>query len=216
MPISLDQYSRKATIDVRSAMALAVARHLRGLEFFNPSRFQFSEVFEEWPSYLSRYVPPAACVLPTAAKYGDALLTPALCEDTWEVKGEAGFGLYKLSELEVDLEVSIRAAHTSEREAIILGVEQSFVDVGLLMTETSGRYGILLDMPEYYGTQCRLSLSSSRVMDDEDRAIREQRDCVLTLQAQASVFRVGRVYPLNLTIRQMVEPGLASVPPFPR
>jgi hypothetical protein len=206
MPISRDQYSRKATRDVKSAMAQALARHLEGLEFFNPSRFQFAAVFDEWPSYLDRYVPPSACVLPTSAKYADALFTPTLLEDTWEVKGEAGFGLYKLAEMDVDMEVSIRCAHVSERDAVMLGVEQSFVFPELLMSEAFGpRYGIMLPLPDYYGLCARFALSASRVIDDEDHAIREQRDAVFTVSAQASVVRVGPVYPLNLKIQIMTD-----------
>lgn len=202
MAITREQYSRKATRDARGAMALALARHLAGLKFFNPAMFQFVRVFAEWPSQLDRYIPPSAVVLPSAWKYADWAFTPHLLEDTWENPGEAGFGLYKLSEIEVELEVSVRTNHVSEREAVILGVEESFVDPELLMSEKyGGRYGLLLDLPEYYNLTARFALQSARVIDDEDRAMREQRDAVFVISAQAPQVRVGPVNPLRLTVR---------------
>jgi hypothetical protein len=201
MPITRDQYSRAATRDVRAAMALALARHLKGLTFFNAGApYGFAQVFDEWPSYVDRYVPPSACVLPTGWKYGDWAFTPTLLEDTWEIAGEPGFGLYKLSEIEVDMEVSIRTDHVVMREQVVLGVEESFVDSGLLMTEISGRYGLILPLPEYYGLSARFALSAARVIDDEDKAMREQRNAVFTISAQAPQVRVGAVYPLNLKV----------------
>lgn len=202
MPISRAQYSRTATRDVRSAMAAVMRRHLEDLRFFNSGgQFRFAEVFEEWPSYMNRYVAPSACVLPSSWKYVDWADTPTLMEDTWEVKGEPGFGLYKLSEVDLELELSIRTNNTVEREQIILGVEESFVAPGLLMNEAAGpRYGVILVMPDYYGLQARYSIMESRIIDDEERAHREQRDVVFRISAQAAQVKVGPVFPLNLKI----------------
>lgn len=202
-------FSRKATTNLRRAMALALKRHLECLAFENLDTFQFSAVFDNWPSYLERYVPASACVLPGRWTYGDAYLTPVLLEDTWEPKGELGFALYKTSELEVQLEVSIRTDSVDEREAIILGVENSFVDPDLLMADPAGaRYGILLPLPEYYGCNARFQLIGGSVIDDEDRAMRENRDAIMTVRAEASQVVVGPVRPLALKFRETVGPNV--------
>lgn len=188
-------------------MALAMRRHLEGLQFFNANgSFQFAQVFEEWPSYIDRYVPPSACVLPGEWKYSDWAYTEHLLEDTWEVRGEPGFGLYKLAEIECDLEISLRTNSIAEREVIVLGIEESFMANGLLMNDAAGpRYGILLPMPEYYGLSARFALTDARVIDDEERSMREQRDAVLVISGQAPHVKVGPVFPLKLRIRLEVD-----------
>ncbi len=203
MPIVRSQYSRTASRDARGAMAMALQRHLFGLTFYNAGgTFQFSEIFDEWPSYNDKYVPPAACVLPSEWKYADALFSPTLLEDTWEVYGEPGFGLYKLSEVNVDFEISIRTTSTIERSQIIQGIEESFRAENLLMDDVNGaRYGILLPLPEYYSLQGRFSLMSAKVIDDEDRAVRENRDAIMVISAACAQVTVGPVKPLNLTVR---------------
>ncbi len=206
MPIVKEQFSRRATRDLRSSMALALRRHLEGLDFFNPSLFRFAEVYEEWPSYTSRYVPPAACVLPSSWKYADWSFSPKLLEDTWENTGEQGFALYKLSEVEVEFEVSLRTNSVGERAAIVLGVEESFVAPDVLMDDAAGaRYGLILDLPEYYGLSARFALMAGRVIDDEDRAMREHRDAILTISAQAPQAKVAKVSPLSLNLGVRVE-----------
>lgn len=204
-------YSRVATRDVRSAMAAALADKLAQLEFYNPNPFRFHAVFDEWPRYMDKFLSPSACVLPGSWRYADALMTPTLCEDTIEplnpdgTMAGAGFALYKLSEVEVDLEVSLRASSTAEREAIILGMEQTFRAPNLLMDEAAGpRYGVVLPLPDYFGVSARFALMGARVIDDEDRAMREQRDAVFTVSAQAPQVTVGPVFPLNMKTRLVV------------
>jgi hypothetical protein len=201
VPFTQDQYSRRATRDVRGAMALALRRHLEGLMFHNPAPITFAEVFEEWPSFNERFIPPAACILPGAWKYDDALFTPSLLEDTWEPAGESGFGLYKLNEISMDFEVLIRCVGVAERNVVVLGVEESFRAPLLLMDAVNGaRNAIIVDMPEYYGLTARFSLLNARILDDEDRALREARDAIFTISAQAAQVAVGPVQPLCLTI----------------
>lgn len=205
MPITdISQYSRKQTLDVRSAMATAIARKLRDSVFPRGSggSIKFAEVFESWPSYEQRYVPPSACVLPTPTLYDAARLTPTLLEDTWEPPGDVGFGLYQLADIEVEFEINIRAASSAERSDIIAGLEQAWVADGILMDQVAGaRYGILLEMPEYWGLCAGFSLVSARTLDDEDKAMREHREAVLSVKGVASQVTLRPVRPLNLTVR---------------
>lgn len=212
MPIVREQYSRSQSLDIKQAMASAVARYLRSLRFPRASggSFAFSQVFEEWPEYEQRYVPPSACVLPTPTIYAPARTTPTLLEDTWEIRGEPGFGLYKLADIEADFEINVRAPSNAERSDIIMGIEQIWVAEEVLMDHSSGaRYGIELPMPEYWGLLATFALRSARVLDNEDMAMKGHREAILTLQGAAPQVKLGLVRPLNLNVKLRVNEGAA-------
>jgi hypothetical protein len=194
-------------------MALAFSRHLESLQFSHAGgAFQLSEVFDDWPSYTSRLIPPSACILPGTWRYADWAFTPKLLEDTAEpaittdgMPGP-GFALEKTAEMEAELEISIHSNNVAERDAVLLGIEDALVSPSGLMSEAAGpRYGILLPLPEYYALEGRFALQSARVIDDEERAMREQRDAVVTVSCQASKVQVVPVFPLRLSIRLAVE-----------
>ena len=208
------EYPRKATRDVRNAAALALSRHLMGLTWEGTEHQRFTEVFDEWPAFLNRYQPPAACVLPATWTYGSWEYT--LLEDTWEPKGLPGFGLYKTNELECEMEVSIRTTSAAEREVIVLALEDAFQDPQMLMSQKRGpRNSIILPMPEYYGLTARFSLQRGRTIDDPDSAMRERRDAVLTVSVQASKVKVGPVYPMALHMIKQNGSVLANSIPTP-
>jgi hypothetical protein len=212
MAFRIDQYSRKATRDVRGAMAMALRRHLEGLHFADPRDFVFAEVFEEWPSFLERYIPPSCCILPGTTTYADALMTPTLLEDTWEPSGEQGFGLYQLSEIDLSFEVYIRCASVTERNAVMLGIEESFRAPLVLMDMVAGaRNAILKPLPEYYNLDCRFSVTAARTIDDQDTSVREARDAIFSISAQAPQVTVGPVYPMNSTVTILYP--IVIVPP---
>jgi hypothetical protein len=184
-------------------MARALARYLADLTF--QYGVKFTGVFDEWPSFVKRYRPPCACVLPSSWTYG-GWMTPTLLEDTWEPQESQGFGLYKTGEAEVEMEISIATTSTEERAVLEQGVEDAFTDPQGLMSERRGpRNAIVLPMPEYYGLHARFSLLRGRVIDEEDSAMREKRNAVFTVAAQASKVRVGPVYPLALTIQSKIN-----------
>ena len=208
------EYPRKATRDVRNAAALALSRHLMGLTWEGTEHQRFTEVFDEWPAFLNRYQPPAACVLPATWTYGSWEYT--LLEETWEPKGLPGFGLYKTNELECEMEVSIRTTSAAEREVIVLALEDAFQDPQMLMSQKRGpRNSIILPMPEYYGLPARFSLQRGRTIDDPDSAMRERRDAVLTVSVQASKVKVGPVYPMALHMIKQNGSVLADSIPTP-
>jgi hypothetical protein len=211
-----EDYSRRATRDVRSAAALTLARHLAKLEFNPGGQHQrFTNVFDEWPAYLDRYLPPVACVLPAGWTYGAWSFTPTLIEDTWEPQGAQGFGLYKTAELECEMEVSLRTTTPAEREAIVLAIEDAFQDPQMLMSQARGpRNSVILPMPEYYGLTARFSLQRGRTIDDPDSALRERRDAVMTVSVQANKVKLGPVFPMALHLtKQSGEIVVDSIPP---
>jgi hypothetical protein len=212
MPIKLYQYSRKQTLSLRLSMAAALADFLRSQRFPEPDGpVQFAEVFDEWPAADDRFVTPAACVLPRGAlNYAEARLTPTLLEDTWEVKGEPGFGLYALADAECDFEVQVRAPTGKERDDIVAGFERLFVEDGLLMNHEQGRrYGRLVTLQAYFGLPARFSLQSVSILDDQETAIRNRNEAVFVVRAQAKQVRLGPVQPFTLKIVEKVDDELA-------
>lgn len=202
MAFTREQYSRKASMDVRSACARAIQHHFEELIFEKEgSKFRFTAVHDSWPSYTQDYIPPSCCILPGAWKYGPSNMTPTLIESSWEPVGQMGFGLYKTDELECEFEVSIRTDHVPERNVIILGIEDSFQAPEMLMSETVGpRNCIFLPLPDYYDLQARFALLGGRVIDSEEQAMREQRVASFTVSVQAEKVKLGPVAPLALKI----------------
>lgn len=195
MPLA--QYSHTASLDVRGALAMALRRHIEQLSFAGSQAQRFAEVFEEWPSFNDSEVAPVACVLPGDWKYGDAHMTPRLLEDTWEPKGMPGWCLYKTAELMCEFQLSIRTNLPAERPILIRAIEESF------QHGTEERYGIIIDLPEYYQLTGRFVLLGGSVIDNEDAAMREKRDAVFTISATAPKVQVMPVWPMALSIRKV-------------
>lgn len=209
--LSPGQYSKSRTLSVRKAMATALARHIATLRF--PGGKGFTQVFTDWPAYEGKYVPPTAVVMPKGSWiYEDALMSPTLLENTTEPidpgTGEmvgAGWGLYKLAEVTMPIEITFACQNNTERDNVLEFLEDTFVAAGVLMNEIEGpRYGIIVPMPEYYGLPCRFALSEGRVLDDLETAMRDKREAVLTISAQAPHVTLGPVRPLILTVTKEI------------
>ncbi len=205
MPISREQYSRTRTTDLETSMALAIARLVGGTLFPGPGgigTIAFVRVYEEWADFNQDAVTPAAAVLPEGElMYGPSHMTPALLEDTWEPRGESGFGLYELSEASRSFQLTARAASASERDALKAGIEELFVlRPDVLMKPQGQRYGLISTMPEYYGLPVRLSLGSSHKGDDPDSVQKNIWEALFTVRAEAPHVVVGPVQPFRIKV----------------
>lgn len=205
MAFNRNQYSRKRSKSLRAAMAealqtkLLLARFDRG----DGTTFPMAEVYPAWPDPEDHYVYPSAVVLPGSAVYEDSGMTPTLLECTWEPEGQAGFGLYKTSELVATYEIQVRAPTDSERDLLVAGLEDMWIADGVLMDHVDGpRYGILLDLPAYWGITSTFSLQTVRILDNEESAQRQHREAVLSVTGRASQVKLGPVQPMKLTITQ--------------
>lgn len=202
MGITREQFSRRATLDLETALAAAIRRRLLEATFPGAGGVglvKFTEVFDEWPAQDDQYVAPAACVLPDGElMYGPSHPTPTLLEDTWEVRGEPGWGLYELSEASQSFEVVARAPTGAERNALKAGVETLFQDPRVLSVPSGARYGVLLGLPEYYGLQARFSIGASRKLDDGESAQKNIWQAQFTIRAEAAQVVVGPVQPFTL------------------
>ena len=209
--INPSTFSRKQTLDLRSAMVAAIAKRLKAAVFPTKSggpTVKFAQVFEHWPDYTQKYVATTAAVMPAQWPYDAARLTPSLIEETWEPRGKVGLGLYALADISADFEIYLRSPSDFERSVFIAGLEQLWVADEVLMDPVAGaRYGVVIEMPEYWGVCAGFALKSVRVLDDENKAMREHREAIVTLTGQATQVKLAPVRPMTLKIK--VNPDLA-------
>lgn len=199
-------YSRRQTLDLRLAMAEALATHLGALTFHAGSRdFGFDRVFDSWPSDTDWQALPAACVLPDEkVAYSNERLTPTLLEETWEPAGRPGLGLYQVADAECDLMLTVRASTPGERSAVVAGVEEALFEPRVTGNYEQGRRsGIVLPMPAYWSLPARYRVVESRVLDDAESAQKNWNDATFLVRAQAPQVRLDKVVPFQLRIREV-------------
>lgn len=204
MILTPEQYSRSATVDLETAISLAVTRTVTR-DFGGAGgvgKIRFTQVFEDWPSFEDNFTTPAAAVLPgDELKYGPSHLTPILMEDTWENPGEPGLGLYELSEASREFQLEYRGSTSTERNALKLGVEGCFVSDEILIAPVLGaRYGTLVAVPEYWGLKVRLTLTGSSKLDDAELAAKNIWIGRATILAQAAHVKLGIVQPFRVKV----------------
>ena len=206
--ISRAQYTRKATLPLRQAVASALAEFLGGLTFdTGGNSFPFAKVFTEWADYMDSAMYPSAVVLPGSWPYADSGIgAPRLLEETVEPRDAdgnmlgVGWGLYKQAEIDAQLELRFSANTPAERDACLLKLEEVFHARELGDTAVEAlRNELVLPLPAYYSLPARYAVASARMEDDADSAIRNVREAVLVLSVQASQVVVGPVYPMDLT-----------------
>ena len=202
-------YSRKATLDARDALALGLKKIVEEIRFPGFDTDRFAEIYDEWPSFNESMVVPAAAVLPGEFRYADWGDTagPHLIEDTWEPKGLPGCGLYRTAEVVLELQLAIRTNLPAERAVLMRAVEDAFQAPRILMQQDGARYGLVRAIPEYYGLDGRFALLSGSVIDNEDTAMREKRDAVFTISARIPKVQVGPVWPMALKIEKSTQVG---------
>jgi hypothetical protein len=217
----VSQYSRSATVDLETAISLAVVAAI-SRDYPGPGgkgTIRFAQLAEDWATFQDNFVSPGAVVLPgDELKYGPSHPTPALAEDTWEPQGEAGFGLFVLSEASREFELTIRSSNQQERNALKAGVEGAFVRPEVTMAPADGsepdaRYGIVQLVPEYWNLPVRLSLLGSRKLDDADLAAKNIWEANFRISAQANHVVLRPVQPFRVKIQRLDVGDNVTIPP---
>jgi hypothetical protein len=201
-------YSRVQMLDIHQAMARAIARHLATLPVLDTENMPvaFGAIYDHWPDPEDAYVAPCtASVMAVPYTYSASQLTPSLIESTWEPKGLPGQGLYKLAECEEDFEIRLRCPSSEARSWFVAALETAWVNPSLMMAHPNGgRYGISLNMPEYWGLDGTFKLKSAKVLDNEDNAMRKHREASIIVSGVAAQVKLGPVQPMKLTVTQTV------------
>jgi len=230
------EYSRTATMDSRDACAAALKRILVGIDReINGERIKFAQVFDEWPSYDDKYDCPAACVLPPPEWTYDDTSTPKLMEQTVELQpipapiGDPSdpaqeppaFGLWKTAEMLDQFQIVLRASTPAQRAMLKLAIAEAFQTPNVGMDPGGQRYGLLVDLPDYYGITARAAIQRGQNSDNEDSAARNQREATFVVSMQTAEVQVGGVWPMGLTITrktqtgdgQPISTGVITIPP---
>lgn len=199
---------RRQSLDLQTSMAEAISRLVAAASFTGPGglgKIKFQKVFSEWPTTLDTHLSPSACVASTELiRYAEAFPTPKLLEDTWYPVGGLGLGLYEVSEGECDFHLEVRAATKKERSAVVAGLESLFFGDGVSSDHKQGsRYGVLVDMPEYWGLRARLSVQEKLLADDAEAAKTNRWEAVFIVRAQGPHVRLDRVAPFTIKVTEV-------------
>uniref|UniRef100_A0A6H1ZA36 Uncharacterized protein n=2 Tax=viral metagenome TaxID=1070528 RepID=A0A6H1ZA36_9ZZZZ len=197
---ALAAYAYQKTMGTRAACYRALERYLLTLRFDLPGRDldRFQHVFDDWPDFEDKHEPPSAYIEFAKGTYEDRSISPSAMEDTWgPVAGQPdGFVLWKLAEYSIPFNIRFRGRDVGQRLAIESELEDAFVPANLGAPDGTGDiYGIYLDTPEYYDRKARFTLRSSAIEDSMDAAARNQREGVISVEAQIEhlVIRPARV-----------------------
>lgn len=201
---TITQYSRTQTVDLETAIAQAVLAVINR-PFPGPGgegQIQLAQVFEDWADFEDNFVDPSAAILPDdEVIYGPSHATPTLLEDTWEPVGQAGFGLFELSEASREFELSVRTSSSADRAALKAGIETVFQNDSVLIAPPNGvRYGLVVLMPGYWNLPCRLTLLRSRKLDDTESASKKIAEVRFRIAAQAPHVKIAPVQPFRLKL----------------
>jgi hypothetical protein len=207
--MNASDYPHKATMDVRDACALALSRVILAIDkVIDGEHVKFNHVFDEWPADSEQFDPPAACVLaPPSWDYSESSYVPHLLEDTVIQIGPTppAYGLYKTAEMLDKFTLAIRATTTIQRSLLKLVVEEAFQLPNVMQDPQGQRYGLLLDLPEYWDLKARASLLGGSNSDSDDAAMRNQREATFVVSIQADKVQLGEVYPMALTVTKTMK-----------
>lgn len=184
-------------IDPEQAIMAAVRVYLEGLEFSingrigpvlaPPTPFRLAEVLDEWPEpgHAPRY-PAVSLSLPTAPVLAHKLGGPSALEDTWglfdcEDKGIKQTVLWKLGELDTELQIDLWASDVPMREALLARVLTALVP-----GEATSRL-LLTGTPFYWSRPVRVQLLGYRRIDENEAVYANERRAIVTANVSMDV-----------------------------
>jgi hypothetical protein len=206
-----EQYSKSASMDVRDACALALTRVIQGIDrVIAGEHIKFNHVFDEWPRIEDKYDPPVACVMPPPEwDYSDSgspnLIEASVESVTTVTTDPPSFGLFKTAEMLDQFVLAIRAGSVAKRSMLKLAIEEAFQTPKITMDPNGTRYGILLDLPEYWSLTARASLLKGANTDSEDAAQRNHREATFVVSIQAPKVQLAPVWPFTPTVTEIMK-----------
>lgn len=221
MPVfTPQQFSRSQSVDLETACALALIRWIDQpypAPGGGPAQIKLAQVFEDWATFQDNFVSPGAVVEPDGELlYGPGQTEPRLMEETWEPQGGVGFGLYVLSEATKDFTLTVRSSNQAERNALKAGIEAAFVDPAVLLAPPLGaRYGVVVQVPEYWDLPFTLKLLGSRKPDDAQKAAANIWDAEFRVAVQARHVKLGPVRPFVCRLTEKVGDEVVVTPGDP-
>lgn len=175
-------YTATCETDARTALTRGLADYLEGAIFnaVGGRQLRFAKVFRTWaePEDAAEY--PAAVVYSTSpATYDASKFTPTPNERC-QVTGSPGNYLVSHSEMILPIQLEVWTNDPVARMVIVGGMERSLSPVDWM-------YGLMLDLPFYYGERAIYELGTMAYQDSEEDAMRRYRKAVFTLTGQVPV-----------------------------
>lgn len=183
-PASMPTPTARQECDARTAITRGLARYLAGLEVQgNAGRVLTfgGRVGESWadPEIQAQF--PSAVVLGIGpAQYDASRLVPSTVGQLALPDGRA---ILASSELAMTVALDVWATDSRARAALVAGLEAA-------LSPVEWRYGLLLDLPFYFGARASYEPQSIEYQDSEDGATRRYRRALITLAASVPVYRL--------------------------
>jgi hypothetical protein len=178
-------YTANRETDARTSLTRGLAEYLEGLttNAQGGRQIQLRRVYSSWaePEDEARY--PAAYVSsPGEGQYDASRFTPTV-DHTERIAQPDGRYVVHLAEFVATLAVEVWANDPQERMQLAAAIEDAFNPLDY-------RYGMLLDLPHYYGLRADYAVQSMRYQDTEVDAMRRYRLAIFTLTASVPVVRL--------------------------
>jgi len=190
MPGTPIVYTANRECDARTAITRGLAEYLSGMtiDSVGGRRNALRKVFQTWPDAEDEAVYPSAVVLMRGvAAYDSSRFVPGI-NDREKLPAPDGRYVSTVAEMVGDLTVELWCNDSSERADLVAAFEEELVPY-------DDMYGLMLDLPHYYGNRAVYELKDVQYIDDEQTAMQRYRKALFTLTAQMPVVRL-RSYPM--------------------
>ena len=183
-PSAVPTPTTRQECDARTALTRGLARYLAGLEVQgNAGRVLAfgGRVYESWADPEVQATFPSAVVLGSGpARYDASRLVPST---VGRIALPDGRAVIAASEMELTLSVDVWATDSRARAALVGGLESA-------LCPNEWRYGLLLDLPFYFGARAAYELTAVEYQDSEEGATRRYRRALISLVGTVPVYRL--------------------------
>lgn len=206
-------------LDPEQAVSNVLAEYLKSLVFFvnnrSPQahppqpvqRFQFEEVFDEWPEPDRELPYPCATVHSADPAYEPHSLVPTPVEGTFGLYDHpgatSGTVLWKTAELVGVFQIDVWTRDTAKREAVIARMQSAF------SPEEGNSRVMLTGCPGYWNLPVRASLEPSAIqrVDEPEPVYSHERRAIVRVRASVDVVDLRCATLLDVGYRLTVGTG---------
>jgi hypothetical protein len=188
-------------VDCRTALTRALAEYLMDtvdVDAIGGRNITFKHVFQSWsePEQEAKY-PSAIVYAQSPGVYDASKFSPSATPKLQLAAPDSRYML-TMAEFVLDLAVEIWCTDPKERMEITNACEHAFLAL-------DNMYGIILELPYYYGLRAVYELKSMQYLDSEEEAMRRYRRAIFILTAQVPIVRLASI-PTSKT-RLLVKVG---------
>jgi hypothetical protein len=183
-------YSATRECDARTAITRGLAEYLEGLtvDSVGGRRNMLRKVYQTWAEPEDEAVFPSAVVLMSgSASYDASRFTPGVATSEQLPPPDSRY-VSAVAEMTGEITVELWCNDPTARAELTAALEEALIPYDEM-------YGLMLDLPHYYGVRAVYELKSVQYPDNETTAMQRYRKALLTLSAQMPVVRL-RSFPL--------------------